>query len=40
LKLRLEVHIRVLTWLHRSYEVLMPRIISLVWCAIEKLHSI
>jgi hypothetical protein len=39
LKLRLEVLLRVLTWLHRSYEVLMPRIISLVWCGIEKSHS-
>jgi hypothetical protein len=38
-KLRLEV-LRVLTWLHRSYEVLMPQILFLIWCAIEKSHSI
>jgi hypothetical protein len=40
LELRLEVLFQVLTWLRRSYEVLMPRIISLVWCAIKKSHSI
>jgi hypothetical protein len=39
LKLHLEVLLRVLTWLHRSYEVLMPRILFLTWCAIEKSHS-
>jgi hypothetical protein len=35
LKLRLEVLLRVLSWLHRSYEVLMPRITSLLWCVME-----
>jgi hypothetical protein len=40
LKLRLEVLFRVLSRLHRSYEVLIPRITSLVWCAMKKSHSI
>jgi hypothetical protein len=34
LKLRLEV-LRVLPWLHQSYEVLMLRITSLVWGMME-----
>jgi hypothetical protein len=35
MKLRLEVLLQVLPWLHQSYEVLMPRTTSLVWCAMK-----